>query len=510
MTCKLDEIYRPEWTCGRYDEKHRVAIYYNLIEGMAYFFEEESAGVIGEILSLGRNGHVTISQLSQRTNINELYLEPFIDELYGLNLVCSTLPSKDDILQYRELLSNNTSHANIDNELSSWESLPISRNSAEMAYSDMINGIGGVMFELTYNCTERCIHCYNIGAARNDKEISRRDIGNYLSLDEYKQIIDDLYDEGLYKVCLTGGDPFANPFVWDIIDYLYKRDIAIDIFTNGLLLVGHVEKLLNYYPRLVSISLYSDSPEVHDSITRVNGSWNKTMSVIKQFSSMALPMNLKCCVMQPNFKSYRGVSKIGKTYGIPVQFELNITDSIDGDKCASRHLRLTPEQMEIVLCDMETPMYVGKEVDNYGGVKRNKEQRGCSAGQDTFNVTPDGKFTPCCAFHLELGDLHLESVKSIVKNSGKLKKWRSLKLSDFYDCGNIDYCLFCNLCPGNNYSEHGTPRKCSENNRFIAKVRYELMKKKKQGYDPLNGKNLLEKIEQMPDYICTDLNREMK
>lgn len=26
------------------------------------------------------------------------------------------------------------------------------------------------MFELTYNCSEKCIHCYNEGATRNDHE----------------------------------------------------------------------------------------------------------------------------------------------------------------------------------------------------------------------------------------------------------------------------------------------------------------------------------------------------
>ena len=49
------KFFRPEWTCGRYDEKHRVAIYYNLIEGMAYFFEDESASVIGELLKTEKN-----------------------------------------------------------------------------------------------------------------------------------------------------------------------------------------------------------------------------------------------------------------------------------------------------------------------------------------------------------------------------------------------------------------------------------------------------------------------
>ena len=44
--------YRPEWTCGRYNEEKKVAIYYNLIEGISYFFEDYSAMVIGAILTI--------------------------------------------------------------------------------------------------------------------------------------------------------------------------------------------------------------------------------------------------------------------------------------------------------------------------------------------------------------------------------------------------------------------------------------------------------------------------
>lgn len=502
-------LYRPEWTCGRYDDKNRVAIYYNLIEGMAYFFEDESASVIGEILHLGRNGCISIGSLSKNTCLSEDNLRPFLEELKHLNLITSFLPSHKTIKMYRRDLLDNKSNYIID-DLPNRDNLPIARNTAEMDYSDSIKGVGGVMFELTYNCSEKCIHCYNIGATRNDSEISSRDVGNNLSLEEYKRIIDEFYDEGLYKVCLTGGDPFVNPFIWDIIDYLYQKDIAFDIYTNGLILEGKVDRLLKYYPRLISISLYSNEAEVHDYITRVKGSWNKTMKVIDELTKKMMPLTLKCCVMRPNLKTYRGVAQIGRDYGIPVQFELNITDSLEGDKCASRHLRLTEEQLEVVLCDLETPMYVGKEVDNYGAIKRNLEQNGCSAGLDTFNITPDGKLIPCCAFHLELGNLHTESVKEVLIYSEKLKWWRDLKLKSFEECGRKEYCDFCNLCPGNNYSEHGTPIKCSENNVYMAKVRYNLMLKMKQGNSPLGGKDLDEKLADFPEYKRERFKRELE
>ena len=42
-------LFRPEWTCGRYNSTQHAAILYNLIEGADYFFEGISADVIGTV-----------------------------------------------------------------------------------------------------------------------------------------------------------------------------------------------------------------------------------------------------------------------------------------------------------------------------------------------------------------------------------------------------------------------------------------------------------------------------
>lgn len=96
-----------------------------------------------------------------------------------------------------------------------------------------------------------------------------------LQLEDYKRIIDELYEEGLVKVTLSGGDPFSCSFTWEIIDYLYTKDIAFDLYTNGLRLVDNEERLAKYYPRIVGISVYSAEAQVHDTITRIKGSWKK-------------------------------------------------------------------------------------------------------------------------------------------------------------------------------------------------------------------------------------------
>lgn len=504
----MNEYYRPKWTCGRYSKAAKVAIYYNLIEGMSYFFEEDSAMVIGEILSVNRNDIIPIGAIADKYEIEKDNIISFFHELVSLNLITNVLPTEEDIQVYRSQV-HMLRCSQVQNAVkTTMEKLPLAVSSAEMDYMEKAGGITSVMFELTYNCSEKCIHCYNIGATRNDSEISHRGDLEELTLSDYYRIIDELYEEGLMKVCLSGGDPFSKPFVWEIIAYLYKKGIAFDIFTNGQKLVDKVEQLAQYYPRLVGISLYSEDAGIHDKITRIKGSWNKSISVIRQLSEYAITTEIKCCIMRPNVKSYHGITNIAKQYGAVVQYEISITDSIEGDKCVSKYLRLTPELLEIVLRDDNIPLYVGKEAPNYGGQPRLMTENACGAGYNTFCITPDGYLIPCCAFHLEFGNLKEQNVHNLISNSDKLKWWQSQTLQYYEECGKYEYCNYCNLCAGNNHSEHGTPLKAGENNCFIAKIRCDLAHKMMGGYDPLQGRSIKERIKEISIDFSDTIKRE--
>ncbi len=510
MIKKSDKIYyRPVWTCGRYNEKVQAAICYNLITGMSYFFEGYSAMVIGELLAFPRNGNMDVETIAQHLNIVVDSLEPFFQQLEQIGLVSSVFPTDEIIANYRKRVSEYHCMQEQTVERTTQEKLPYNVSTTEQQYTEKVGGITSVMFELTYRCSEKCIHCYNIGATRNDAEISTRGDRVEMTFDDYRRVIDELYEQGLVKVCLTGGDPFSKSFVWELIEYLFNKGIAFDVFTNGQLIVEEAERLANFYPRLVGVSVYSGIAEVHDYITRKPGSWERSMSVIRQLSKLAVPMNLKCCVMRPNVKSYYMVADIAKQYGAVPQFEISLTDSIEGDRCVTKYLRMTKEQLEIVLRDDNIPLYVGPEAPNYGGQPRLMGQNPCGAGDNSLCVTPEGNVIPCCSFHTLFGNIENASISEILNESKELKYWRQITLSDYEACGRHDYCAYCNLCPGNNFIEHGTPLKASEVNCYIAKIRHELAQKMMKGYDPLHGKSLRERLKDLPDYVPEKVRREM-
>ena len=275
MNTTAKVYYRPKWMCGRYNAHGKVAITYNLLEGISYFFEDHSALVVSHILNVQRGEKIDISNIAEQTGISEECILPFFHELTNIGLVLNHMPSDEEEADYRLQISYyNRNQATTKIETTE-EKLPTATTTAEMDYTEKAGGITSVMFELTYRCSEKCIHCYNIGATRNNDEQSGRALLKELQLEDYKRIIDELYEEGLTKVTLSGGDPFSCSFAWEIIDYLYSKDIAFDLYTNGLRLVDNEERLAKYYPRIVGISVYSAEAQVHDTITRIKGSWKK-------------------------------------------------------------------------------------------------------------------------------------------------------------------------------------------------------------------------------------------
>lgn len=510
-TLFMSQYYRPEWTCGRYNSNKHVAIMYNLIAGYSYYFEGYSANVIGEILKVGRNEDINVNSIASATGISMESLSEFFILLANNGLLTEMILTKEGIQNYRKavLKSRKTEQSWVEKPTN--EKLPMNVSNAEQEYFTAVDDgktICSCILELTYRCSEMCIHCYNPGATRNNNEVSHRGDYDELGLNDYKCIINDMYEHGLVKVCLSGGDPFSKDFVWELLDYLYEKGIAVDVFTNGQKITECVQRLADYYPRLVGISMYSGVAEDHDAITRIPGSWKKTMAVVEQLHALAVPMNLKCCVMQPNLHSYYMVADIAQEYGAFPQFEINISESNDGDICA-KLLRLTEEQLQVVLRDNNLSLYVGKEAPNFGGQKRDLSLCSCGAGETGFCMSPNGDLRACPAFTQVYGNLKKQSVKELLTGSITLNEWRNTVVDDYTECGKYDYCDYCNLCAGLNYTEHGDFRKPAETNCYMAKCRYNLAHKLMGHDEPMTREHLIEALHALPIYDVV-LQRQFK
>lgn len=474
---------------------------FNLLERMSYFFEAESADVIGLVLSAGRGGRVSVEEISDRLMIGTTSIESFFEQLNSLHLLSDQVITAEMIAEYRKACVGLASppmmgaHAT---ELTN-EGL----QSAIHAYAKATEEDGvivDVTFELTYRCQAQCIHCYNPGATRNDSEHSGRGDLKELTLDDYKRVIDDLCAHGLVSAGITGGDPFMHPYAWQIIEYLYQHDIATTILTNGMGIAGKEKELAYYFPYLVQCSIYSGEAEIHDKITRKKGSWQHTIGVMDKLHSLGVPLDVGCPLMQTNLKSYFGVKPYIQKYGSSKGFDVQLTDSIDGDKCASQHLRLSPEQLAIVLLDEDVMQHVStdKAFEDIPNDRSHLNGAPCGAGVSTLCISPNGDVVPCVSFRKLLGNINQTKASEIILQNDFVKQWKNTTENDYGECFKHDYCYYCMLfCPGNNFNDQGDYLNGGENNCYLAKIRYNTYMRIRNGEDILNGKTIEEAIKEL-------------
>ena len=110
-----------------------------------------------------------------------------------------------------------------------------------------------------------------------------------MSLQNYKQVIDNLLELGIQKVQIIGGEPFFdNIILKEMLDYTVGKFQIIEIFTNGTLIPKDWFEYLAQNNIRMALSIYSYDEKIHDSITKVKGSWQRTNQTIAELSRLGI------------------------------------------------------------------------------------------------------------------------------------------------------------------------------------------------------------------------------
>jgi len=499
-------FYKPEWIKWRHHNNSKVskALVYQLLEGTNFLFEDTSADLVKFLLDVDPWTSIDLKSIHNKfDSLDGEIINIFLEELLDNGILIDFIPDYEQIKLFRKKVGqyriNKEKSVDDNSEKETKKKLPFYQSDPESEYAsfleqDRIPSV--VMFELTYNCNEMCVHCFNPGASRNFDEKSLRNKREEINLNHYRDLISDLNDLGVYKIILTGGDPFVKPKIWELIDLISNTNIVFDIYTNGLALLGRVEKLSKFWPLSIGLSIYSGDHDVHNSITRVPNSLKKSLKVAEEIALYGIPLYFKCPIMSHNATSYYKVTEIAKDYGAIPQIDVSLTDAVDGDTTITENLQVKGELLDIILRDPHVPIYVGKEAPDFGRQVKNKKEAFCGAGTVMMNITPEGDVTPCNSFPTQFGNLKNSSFTEIINNSKELHQWQGTVIEDYDECGTHEKCNYCSRCPGQSFIEHGTPLKASSANCNMAITRMNLANMLKNGDDPLSGKSIKEILDE--------------
>lgn len=166
-----------------------------------------------------------------------------------------------------------------------------------------------IQIELTTRCNLRCNYCYRKSGA-NEPE-------GRLGTDKLLKILCVLSDNGLHSVELTGGEPLLHPEFVQIVNFCGKRFSLIGLLTNGTLITESLlDKLLPFQDKMVvSVSLDSHVPTVHDSRRGRKGAFDQTINGIRLLSKGGFLTRVSMSVDQYNWKYIESTLVLARRLG---------------------------------------------------------------------------------------------------------------------------------------------------------------------------------------------------
>lgn len=358
----------------------------------------------------------------------------------------------------------------------------------------------GFMFhthwELTYRCNERCVHCYNPGAAHTPDEKPQR-TNNELTTRQVFKALDSFAKGGVFGLTLTGGEIMLRKDFYEIVEYARFLGMSVNIYTNALKLDENaIRRLAKAWVSSVSVSIYSHVPEVHDDITRVKGSFAKAVAALDSLKRKGIKTSLKSVQMAHTLMAYQGVVDLSKKLGAAAETELGLSPGVDGAIAPMLMSTRNPAELIVAAATPGFPIFVGDRSSNFGEFRKDPDATVCAAGYAGLSVAADGNVYPCNSLPIKAGNLHRHDpvdlwnsallnrktatrlqksnakvVVGLEKVTENLSKWQDVRLKDYNECGSHRRCSWCVKCPGMALMETGNALSPSTTNCRIANAR---------------------------------------
>jgi radical SAM protein with 4Fe4S-binding SPASM domain len=307
------------------------------------------------------------------------------------------------------------------------------RKAAELRAGKLIPS--NAFLEITYRCNLRCIHC-------GLEPYLNQGTGDELTFSEIVRIFDQFFEAGVLGVSFSGGEPLCRPDLLDIMEHARKTGLFFGLKTNGTLITEEIARALKKMGiTTVNVSLYGATPETHEHVTRVAGSFEKSIRGIEILKSNSIRVGIKTSIMKCNFHQDADISALAKQLGVPYNLDPVILPKF-GQPGSADEIRINDEQLRQLILRKK---WINLDFTRFGDDKHGHIL--CGGGRVRFSVSPYGDVFPCPLWHVHLGNLRRQSFNDIW-NGEAAKMIRAITIDDFPDCVKCEYVKYCVRCPG--------------------------------------------------------------
>jgi radical SAM protein with 4Fe4S-binding SPASM domain len=256
---------------------------------------------------------------------------------------------------------------------------------------------------VTYRCNNDCAHCYN-AHSRSYPE---------LSTNEWKRIIDRLWDLGIPHIVFTGGEPTLRDDLPELIAHAEDNGQITGLNTNARRLSdeNYVIALVDAGLDHVQITVESHDADVHDKMVAKPGAWQQTIAGLNNVLDSPLYVMTNTTMLRDNHREMGETLDFLAQQGVPTVGLNALIYSGHGLTVGTGLLETElPPLLDLARSktgqyDQRLIWYTPTQYCHFDPTQLELGVKGCTAALYNMCVEPDGGVIPCQSYYQQLGNI---------------------------------------------------------------------------------------------------------
>ena len=335
-----------------------------------------------------------------------------------------------------------------------------------------------VVWDFTKQCNLKCKHCYANATSEPAED--------ELTLEERKEIIDQLDEAGVAAISFSGGEPLVNKDFWEVARYAHSKGFYLSVATNGTLISKeNANRLKEVGIRYVEVSLDGPDAETHDEFRGIKGAFERAVNGIENARDAGLSTGIATTVTHYNLDRVPEIIKLARKLKVDRFIVFNFIPTGRGKDMAREDL--TSEERENLMNylyeewqngEMQifstSPSYARISITRkegkispthfaemelpaeFGGAAKALTEfiGGCGAGRIYCSIEHNGDIQPCVFIPIKVGNALRDGFVNVWKNNETMKILRNRDAAN-YVCNSCSFRYVCGGCRARAYAYFG-------------------------------------------------------
>jgi radical SAM protein with 4Fe4S-binding SPASM domain len=305
---------------------------------------------------------------------------------------------------------------------------------------------------ITYRCNLRCSFCYaGCNCTQNPVGDDRE-----MNTAEVKRVLWKVFNDAeVPSVSFTGGEATLRPDLPELVAYASDLGMRVNLITNGTRITAdYASQLASAGLDSAQVSIEGVTPQTHDGITKVRGSFTRAVAAVRHLSAVGLHVHSNTTINRENLYECRSMpafvcGELGRD-----KFSMNLVipsgTAALNQGLAVRYDELGPALLDILAesnrLQVEFMWYSPTPMCVFNPIIHGLGNKGCSACDGLLSVGANGDVIPCASYDESVGNL-LENETLDVWDSARARQFRD-KFLAHPECKECEYFKICNgACP---------------------------------------------------------------